>query len=145
MPEARAGSGSPCTPRRRSRNATPGPRRAALDKVRNLLTETQPLGNLTPADPNDYVTRYGYDEINQLITSTNAEIEKISYTYDRVGNMTMVVDPFKNATADTTDFITKVAYDRNHRNHRQITTTDAEGKVSRVGYDKDGNTVRAVR
>jgi RHS repeat-associated protein len=121
-----------------------GPERKATfgyDKVGNLLTETQPLGNLTPADPNDYVTRYGYDEIHQLITSTNAKNEKISYTYDRVGNLVTVVDPRKNATADTADFATKITYDRNHR---QVTTTDAEGKVTRVGYDKDGNTTTST-
>ncbi len=121
-----------------------GPERTAsfvYDKVGNLLTETQPLGNLTPADPNDYVTRYGYDEIYQLATTTNADNKTITYTYDRVGNLVMVVDPIKNATPDTTDFTSRTTYDLNHR---QVTTTDAEGKVSRVAYDKDGNTASST-
>ncbi|MBB5803447.1 RHS repeat-associated protein [Saccharothrix ecbatanensis] len=123
------------------KDTSTGPERKSsfgYDKVGNLLTETQPLGNLTPTDPNDYVTRYGYDEIYQLITSTNAKNEKVSYTYDRVGNLVTVVDPRKNATADTADFTTKVTYDLNHR---QVTTTDAEGKTEHTGVDKDGNVV----
>ncbi|MEU4740444.1 DNRLRE domain-containing protein [Actinosynnema sp. NPDC023658] len=106
------------------------------DKVGNLKTETQPLGNLTPTDPNDYVTRYDYDELYQLIAATDAANSKITYTYDRVGNMITVVDPRKNATADTADYTTKFAYDLNHR---AVDTTDAAGKVVHVGFDKDGN------
>ncbi|CAL9574712.1 hypothetical protein SUDANB95_04869 [Actinosynnema sp. ALI-1.44] len=116
-----------------------GPIRTAsytYDKVGNVLTETQPLGNLTPVVDGDYVTRYGYDEIYQLASMTDADNKKTTYTYDRVGNLVAVVDPRKNATADPGDFTTKVTYDLNHR---PVDVTDAEGKVERTGYDKDGN------
>ncbi|MDX8036021.1 DNRLRE domain-containing protein [Lentzea sp. BCCO 10_0856] len=106
------------------------------DKVGNLKTETQPLGNLTSGDPNDYVLRYDYDEIYQLTTTTNAGSKKTTYEYDRVGNVITVVDARKNATADTTDYTTKVTYDLNHR---AVDTIDAAGKVDHVGYDRDGN------
>ncbi|MCP2249652.1 RHS repeat-associated core domain-containing protein [Lentzea aerocolonigenes] len=106
------------------------------DSVGNLKTETQPLGNLTPANANDYVARYDYDEIYQLKSATDADNKKITYEYDRVGNLITVVDPRKNATADTTDYTTKIAYDLNHR---AVDTTDAAGKTTHVGFDRDGN------
>ncbi|MEV5303495.1 DNRLRE domain-containing protein [Amycolatopsis methanolica] len=108
----------------------------AYDKIGNLLTETQPLGTLTTADPNDYVTRYGYDAISQLTSVTNAAGDVIGYSYDNVGNLTTVVDPRKSATPDTADYTTKLGYDLNHR---QTTATDALGYVTRTGYDRDGN------
>jgi len=58
-----------------------------------------------------------------------------SYEYDNVGNMVTVIDPRKNATADTADYTTKYAYDRNHRD---IRATDALGKFTTTTYDRDG-------
>ncbi|SFB50385.1 RHS repeat-associated core domain-containing protein [Amycolatopsis marina] len=116
-----------------------GPERRSTfsyDTIGNLLAETQPLGTLTPADPDDFVTRYAYDEISQLTAATNAAGETISYTYDNVGNLVTVVDPRKNATTDAADYTTKIAYDRNHR---QVSTTDALGHVTSQTYDLDGN------
>jgi RHS repeat-associated protein len=105
------------------------------DKVGNLLTETEPMGNLTP-DPGDYKTSYGYDEIYQLTAATDAAEHRISYSYDNVGNLTKVVDPRKNATADPDDYTTTYTYDRNHR---RLTVTDALGHIAGTGYDRDGN------
>jgi RHS repeat-associated protein len=104
------------------------------DKVGNLKTTTEPKGTLTTSDTTDYVTTNHYDEVYQLTSVVNAAGDRISYEYDRVGNLVTVVDPKKNATADTTDFTTKTAYDLNHR---VTTVTDAAGKVTRRGYDKD--------
>ncbi|MFL5910245.1 MAG: hypothetical protein ACJ768_06725 [Gaiellaceae bacterium] len=108
------------------------------DKVGNLLTVTAPKGTLTTADPNDFVTTYGYDELDQLTSVTNADGKKLTYTYDDVGNLTVVVDPRKNETADTTDFTTKYTYDKAHR---RTSTKDAAGKTTSTEYDKDGNVV----
>lgn len=108
------------------------------DKVGNLLTETQPLGVLTTGDPNDYITRNTYDPIYQLTETVNAAGHKIIYSYDNVGNVTTVVDPRKNVTADATDYTAKVTYDRNHRGR---TTTDPTGNVSKVDFDRDNNKV----
>ena len=46
-----------------------------------------------------------------------------------------MIDPVKNATADTTDFTSKTAYDFDHRTDQ---ITDAAGNVTKTGYDKDG-------
>ncbi|MFF2191105.1 DNRLRE domain-containing protein [Streptomyces sp. NPDC058155] len=106
----------------------------AYDKVGNLLKTVEPKGTLTSADANDYTTTSNYDEIYQLTSVVNWMGDKISYTYDNVGNVIQVVDPKKNATADPDDFSSKSAYDLNHR---VTSTTDAAGKSSSRTYDKD--------
>ncbi|MFI6421087.1 DNRLRE domain-containing protein [Streptomyces sp. NPDC050842] len=104
------------------------------DKAGNLRTVTEPKGTLTTADPSDFVTTLTYDEIHQLTTVQDAAGDKISYAYDSVGNETLVVDPKKNASADTTDYTAKTDYDLNHR---VVSVTDAAGHTTRQSYDKD--------
>ncbi|WP_262285999.1 DNRLRE domain-containing protein [Micromonospora sp. MA102] len=104
------------------------------DKVGNLLTTTEPKGNLT-SEAGDYVTTNRYDEIYQLTSVTNAKNHKITYEYDDVGNVVTVGDPRKNATADTADYTTKLEYDRAHRVTK---STDALGKSTSSTYDRDG-------
>ena len=126
------------------RDTTSGPERRTsftYDKVGNVRSITEPNGNLTSGDPNDFVTRYTYDEIYQAITTTDARSGVTSYNYDNVGNLTMVVDPNKNATADPVDFTTKFTYDRNHQAR---TTTDAANFTASVQYDLDGLVVAAT-
>ncbi|MFI9811388.1 DNRLRE domain-containing protein [Saccharothrix variisporea] len=123
------------------RDSETGPERRttfAYDKVGNLVTETQPLGNLTPSVTGDYVTRHVYDEIYQLVETADARNQKTTYSYDRVGNLVTVVDAVKNATSDPTDYSTKIAYDLIHR---AVDAFDAAGKAEHTGYDKDGNVV----
>ncbi|MER5212221.1 DNRLRE domain-containing protein [Streptomyces sp. NPDC002838] len=117
-------------------NNNTDPRTSAYtyDKVGNVKTVTEPKGTLTTSNPTDYVTTSHYDQINQLTSVVNADGDRISYEYDNVGNVTKVIDPKKNATADTTDYTTRTDYDLNHR----ITVvTDAAGKTTKRGYDKD--------
>ncbi|MFG1706387.1 DNRLRE domain-containing protein [Nonomuraea sp. M3C6] len=72
------------------------------DLAGNLSSETEPAGNVTSADPNDFVTHYRYDPIYQLTDVINADQQKLTYTYDNVGNVRTVIDPRKNAqTAGT--------------------------------------------
>ncbi|MFE5096310.1 DNRLRE domain-containing protein [Streptomyces sp. NPDC056638] len=104
------------------------------DKVGNLKTTTEPKGTLTTADATDFVTTNHYNEIYQLTSVVNANGDKVSYEYDDVGNTTKVVDPKKNATADTADYSTLTAYDLNHRS---TAVTDAAGKTTKKAYDKD--------
>ncbi|MFE4615178.1 DNRLRE domain-containing protein [Streptomyces sp. NPDC056747] len=104
------------------------------DKAGNVRTVTEPKGTLTAADPSDFVTTLSYDEIHQLTTVQDAAGDKISYAYDNVGNETLVVDPKKSATADTTDYTSKTDYDLNHR---VVSVTDTAGNATRQFYDKD--------
>jgi RHS repeat-associated protein len=105
------------------------------DKAGNLTKVTQPNGTLTTTDTTDYVTSYGYDEIYQSTSVTDAKGDTLTYAYDDVGNVTTVIDPRKNATVDATDYTTKYTYDLNHR---VKTTTDAAGKSTSADYDRDG-------
>ncbi|MFF2507816.1 DNRLRE domain-containing protein [Streptomyces sp. NPDC058067] len=104
------------------------------DKVGNLLTSVQPKGTLTSTDPDDFKTTNAYDEIYQLSSVVNSVGDKVSYTYDSVGNLTKVVDPKKNATAAPDDFTTKTDYDLDHR---ATVVTDAAGNTNSRTYDKD--------
>jgi RHS repeat-associated protein len=107
------------------------------DKAGNVTKVIEPKGTLTTTDDTDYVTTYGYDEIYEQTSVTNANGDKLTYAYDDVGNVTTVVDPRKNATADTTDYTTKYTYDLDHR---PKTLTDAAGKSTSTVYDRDGLT-----
>ncbi|MFE0422838.1 DNRLRE domain-containing protein [Streptomyces sp. NPDC058953] len=111
------------------------------DAEGNLRTVTEPKGNLPGAAPGSYTTTYTYDELHRQSTVVNSSGDTISYAYDSVGNLTTVVDPKKNATADPADFTTKTAYDLNHR---VTSVTDPTGKVSSSVYDKDNLVVRST-
>jgi RHS repeat-associated protein len=121
------------------RDTPTGPQRKTTytyDLAGNLKRQVEPNGNLTTAD--DFFTSYGYDQIDQLTSVSNANGDRISYAYDQVGNLTTVIDPIKTASADPTDFTAKYTYDLSHR---QTTTTDAEGHVTSTDYDRDGKVV----
>ncbi|MFG1777592.1 DNRLRE domain-containing protein [Micromonospora sp. NPDC049048] len=104
------------------------------DKVGNLLTTTEPKGNLTTL-AGDFVTTNVYDEIYQLTGVVNAKGDRITYEYDNVGNVRKVIDPIKNASAATDDYTTLYEYDWSHRLTK---TTDALGKFTTSTYDRDG-------
>jgi RHS repeat-associated protein len=104
------------------------------DKVGNVRTETEPLGNLTTT-VGDYTTTTTYDEIYQPIEVSNGLGQKVTSVYDNVGNLKTLIDAKKNATADTTDYTVKFEYDLVHRAVKEI---DAAGKFTVNRVDKDG-------
>ncbi|WP_217696859.1 polymorphic toxin-type HINT domain-containing protein, partial [Micromonospora avicenniae] len=106
------------------------------DKVGNVLTVTEPQGHLTEK-AGDYTTTTKYDAIYQPIEVTNGLGQKVVSEYDNVGNVTVLYDAKKTASA-ADDFTTKYEYDWNHR---VIKTTDALGKFTTARYDKDGLTL----
>ena len=123
------------------RDTPTGPERRTTftyDRVGNVLTETQPLGNTTPTNPDDYVTSYVYDDVYQPTSVTNADGKTLTMTYDNVGRVTKVVDPRKNLTPDPDDFTTSYTYDFNGK---VLTETDGAGKTVRNEYDLDGNAI----
>jgi RHS repeat-associated protein len=113
-----------------------GPARVATvtyDHVGNVLSETEPLGNLTPADPTDHLTTYAYDQINQLKLVTDAEGNQSLNDYDTVGNLTQATDARGNPTT--------YAYDLNHR---LTAVTDAAGQTTSTEYDLDSMATATV-
>ena len=110
------------------------------DNAGNLVKGVEAKGNLT-TDPNDFVTRFRYNELNQLIEVTDAKGGRITSDYDTVGRVVKVVDQRKSNTTDPNDYTEKIEYDLNSR---EIVTTDAAGHTSRQEYDRDGDLVAKV-
>ncbi|MCW6009392.1 hypothetical protein K1W54_33340 [Micromonospora sp. CPCC 205371] len=113
----------------------------AYDRVGNLIRETDPKGNLTPADPRDFVTTYTYDEADRPVAVLDAAGQKSTMEYDNVGNVVREVDPNKNRTVDPDDYTTRYEYDLNRR---LVKSTDAAGHSTTTAYDRDGNPVRTT-
>ncbi|MFI6675253.1 DNRLRE domain-containing protein [Kribbella sp. NPDC050470] len=112
------------------------------DVLGRKVTETAPKGVATTADPNDFVTKYSYDRIGQVLKVETpfidgagaAQSPTTTYEYDLVGNQTTVIDPLRNASP-ATDFTSKTVYDLNHR---PTAVTDAAGYTTKKVYDADG-------
>ncbi|HEX5996124.1 MAG TPA: DNRLRE domain-containing protein [Jiangellales bacterium] len=104
------------------------------DRMGNLRSMTEPRGYLT-TDPDDFVTRYGYDVIYQRTSMIDTDGGVTSYTYDSAGNITRIVDPKRSASADPDDYSVLYAYDLNHR---AVGATDPVGNTSSATYDLDG-------
>ncbi|GIF08422.1 DNRLRE domain-containing protein [Actinoplanes siamensis] len=111
------------------------------DQVGNVTRITRPKGVATPADTQDYVTGYVYNELDQVTDVTDALGGRVTVTYDVAGDIVAQYDQRKNATADTTDFTGKFTYDLNHR---MRTAIDAKGNTVGQSYDRDGNPTEAV-
>jgi RHS repeat-associated protein/uncharacterized repeat protein (TIGR01451 family) len=92
-----------------------------FDAAGNLIAETDELGR---------VTRYGYDLLNRLITTTNPLGYTQIYTYDGVGN--------RLAATDAAGHTTHYGYDLLNR---KIAITDTQGHVTRYAYDQLGNLI----
>ncbi|MFK4091149.1 hypothetical protein ACI2LF_44000, partial [Kribbella sp. NPDC020789] len=112
------------------------------DVLGRMLTQTAPKGVASTADPNDFVTKYTYDRIGQVLkvetpfvdTDGSSKTPTTTYEYDEVGNQIKVIDPAKNASP-ATDYTAKTTYDLNHRPTAVI---DAAGYTSKTVYDADG-------
>lgn len=113
----------------------------SYDAVGNLLSQTEPKGNATPADANDFTYRFAYDEVNQLLRATDAAGNQITAEYDDVGNLVKQVDARRSKTPDTTDFTTRYVFDANHQ---VVETVDAAGNSAKTRYDRDGNVVAST-
>ncbi|MGW6196975.1 golvesin C-terminal-like domain-containing protein [Kribbella sp. NPDC055110] len=111
------------------------------DVLGRKVTETAPKGIATTTDPNDFVAKYTYDRIGQVLKVETPFVEggstktpTTTYEYDLVGNQVTVMDPLRNASP-ATDYTTKTVYDLNHR---PTAVTDAAGYTSKKVYDADG-------
>ncbi len=87
------------------------------DGVGNRLTMVDWLGTHT----------YTYDDLNRVLTDTNAAGQTITYTYDEVGNLATLTYPGSLTVTYTYD-------DAN----RLLTVTDWASRVTTYNYDTDG-------
>ncbi|TCC16724.1 DNRLRE domain-containing protein [Kribbella sindirgiensis] len=111
------------------------------DVLGRKVTETAPKGVATTTDPNDFVTKYSYDRVGQVLKVETPFVDggttktpTTTYEYDLVGNQVTVMDPLRNASP-ATDYTSKTVYDLNHR---PTAVTDAAGYTSKTVYDADG-------
>jgi YD repeat-containing protein len=117
-------------------NASNGPQRVATisyDLVGNVVSETEPRGNLTPADSTDFVTSYSYDAVYQLTSATDAEGHQTSSVYDAVGNVVEQTDARGNTTLNDYDL-----------NRRMVGVTDPAEHSTSTEYDLDGMVTASV-
>ena len=97
----------------------------------------------------DETRHYGYDKLNRLIRSVDAEGAVVDTRYDAVGNVseriayanTIMVDPAQPLAAQTplTDSLDQISYYLYDANDRLLQSIDAEGYSSNYVYDEVGN------
>ncbi|MDQ0417595.1 YD repeat-containing protein [Croceifilum oryzae] len=109
------------------------------NEVGKLVKETEPNGNVTPDNADDFSTSYEHNALDQVTTITNAKGDQIKQEYDNVGNLIKVTQPLGVLTADPDDYSVKKEYDLNHR---VIKETDAKGKYVLTEYGADGQVTR---
>ena len=91
-------------------------------------------------DGNSHATTFGYDELDRLIRTTNAEDETTRYGYDKLGNRTDLIE------AD--GVVTRYEFDPLYRlaavvlNFKPVALPNNETNVRYAyGYDANGNLV----
>ncbi|MBD1372153.1 DNRLRE domain-containing protein [Hazenella sp. IB182357] len=106
----------------------------AYDEVGNPISVTQPKGNVTEDNPNDYTVRTSYDlnhRPNKVTDVTGKSIEK---TYDSDGNMTSITDKEGNTTTYTYNAIGLLM-------EESVPHNDQVNRITKYKYDAVQNLV----
>jgi RHS repeat-associated protein len=97
----------------------------AYDGSGNLISVTDPMGNVSGTPPGHFTTRYTYDSFGQPLTSTDANGNTTHFAdYDQNG--------FPRTTTDALGHVTRTTYDAIGN---VVATTDANQKTSTYTYD----------
>ncbi len=102
----------------------------SFDTSGRLVSSTDPRGNANGADPAAFTTTYTYDGADRLLSVTDANNHKTSYTYDAVGNLATSTDPANKTTAYTYDAANQLTQVSDPNGDSQGLTYDAMGNVS---------------
>jgi RHS repeat-associated protein len=147
----------------------------SYDSSGRLVSTVDPRGNVSGANPDDYRTTYAYDALDRKISQTDPLGDRTRWSYDPVGNLLSTTDANGNATSYAYDadnrLLTVTAPDSSATaytydpNGNLATRTDANGHVTTYaydaanrlssvttplgttwtyGYDADGNRIRTV-
>ncbi|HEX6701714.1 MAG TPA: DUF6531 domain-containing protein [Gaiellaceae bacterium] len=145
------------------------------DQNGNLAKQVEPRGNVQGANPDDYARTFTYDAAGRVVTETDPLGNVTSYSYDKVGNRTGVTDAASHTTSyeyDAENRLTKVTapdggmtqytYDgagnlltrvdaKNHTTtytydnaNRQTSVTSPTGQQWTFAYDANGNQTSMV-
>jgi len=88
-------------------------------------------------------TTYGYDPLGRVVSSTDALGHTTSYTYDALDRVLTVTLP-RPSSASALNFVTAYSYDNLDTGIVYVNVTDANGRVTKTGYDALGHVVRTV-
>lgn len=115
------------------------------DSAGRVISVVEPRGNAAGANPDDYRTRYAYDEAGHRLSATDPLDNVTRSSFDLVGNLTSVTDAANRATSYTYDqaneltavrapdaTATAYAYDSVGNLSAR---TDANGHATTNGYD----------
>jgi RHS repeat-associated protein len=124
----------------------------AYDAAGRMTSAKAPKGVLTTNTSNAYTTFTNYDALDRPIAHTQYTVDangNITSTltslacYSAAGDMTSTTQPKAQLTTSTINcasttlpYTTYYTYDKDHR---VLTTTDADGHQQSVAYDADGN------
>lgn len=88
---------------------------------------------------------YGYDSLGRQTSTTSPDNQPTTYTYDARDRITSVTLPKPTATS-TLNFVTTYSYDNYDPASGLVFTnvTDANGRVTKSGYDALGHLAQAV-
>jgi RHS repeat-associated protein len=120
------------------------------DTAGRVTSVTSPKGVKTDTISKDHASFLSYDPLDRITSQTRYDVDAAgavtrTYTthacYDLAGDLRSVTAPNAALTtvdcaATSTPHTTRMTYDAAHR---QLTTTDPQGRKSSVSYDKNGN------
>ena len=113
------------------------------DALRVSTFQYDVSGNLLSATVAGRTTTYGYDSLGRATSATDAAGHVTSATYDALDRPLTVRLPRPSSTS-TLDFVTTYSYDNYDSGLVYTVATDANGRVTRSGYDALGHVIRSV-
>jgi RHS repeat-associated protein len=112
------------------------------DAQGNLASVTKPANNDAGVGP---VVAYAYDAAGRITAVTDAVGSQMTYSYDALGRITAIAPPAPIAGSPL-DFVTSFSYDNFDVTSGLVftNTTDANGNVTKEGYDAHGRLGRQI-